>query len=723
VKCLYLIAVFINIGSLAAEALSGRVIDAETRRVLSGVTVRAGQSATTTDEQGDFSIDVHHAAHLVFSRIGYRESRISPPYPDPLIIRLISQPIPLTSMDVLDRTPVEKQIARQPSFTTVIERTAFENQTTSLPEVLDRSAGIQVRSQGGTGTFSTISVRGSSSEQVEVYLDDVLLNAAVGGGVNLANLPLANISRIEISRGSGPSGNGIGGTVQIRTQDQASGRTHMNASWGSFDTRAFSLFTTHQRGGIRYLAVADVSSSDNNFGFLDDNGTEYNPSDDQFTDRQNNAVFAGSVLGKADLEVGTSKRVSLSQTFYTKRLGIPGISNNQSTRSRLRSLRSTTQLSYNDRSFGDAGSARQTLYFNHVAETFTDTLGEIGVGRQDNAYRTQSYGHKSHTQRIIANRHLIGLMTDLRREAFDPTAHIQLITPLFASRRWTLEARGTLDLSFRDDDVTWTNTLDLRHQRSQFEGRNPFAFSPQAPDSSTSRNLGGAHSGLRAVIYGPFSLKANLSRSQRAPSFYELFGDRGGVVGNSSLTPERGTTVDLGVRFDTNIGWFEAVLFDHRYDDLIQFAQTSQFTSRPQNIGKARVRGIELSGTVAVTSVLSLNSNYTLQQSEDQTDVPHLTGNALPGRPQHKASLGASARTRRLAMSYDYSFEDGNFLDQANRRKLDARHIHSASLRVTVWDSVRLGLDVQNFTDAAVADLWGYPQPGRSWSISLQNEW
>ena len=77
----------------------------------------------------------------------------------------------------------------------------------------------------------------------------------------------------------------------------------------------------------------------------------------------------------------------------------------------------------------------------------------------------------------------------------------------------------------------------------------------------------------------------------------------------------------------------------------------------------------------------------------------------------------------RFAASYDYVFEDGNFLDQVNRRELASRHIHSSSLRVNVRKSIHLGLDAKNITDARVNDVWGYPLPGRSWSVSLKETW
>ena len=66
-------------------------------------------------------------------------------------------------------------------FVTVIEREAFEGKMEDLAEVLQNEAGVQVRQSGGLGSFSTVSLRGSSSDQVMVFMDGVLLNDASGG--------------------------------------------------------------------------------------------------------------------------------------------------------------------------------------------------------------------------------------------------------------------------------------------------------------------------------------------------------------------------------------------------------------------------------------------------------------------------------------------------------------------------------------------------------------
>ena len=77
------------------------------------------------------------------------------------------------------------------AFATVIRAEDFAGRVTTLPELLRTTVGLQVKSLGGE--YATVSIRGSSAEQVVIYLDGVPLNRALGGGVNLADLPLGQV--------------------------------------------------------------------------------------------------------------------------------------------------------------------------------------------------------------------------------------------------------------------------------------------------------------------------------------------------------------------------------------------------------------------------------------------------------------------------------------------------------------------------------------------------
>lgn len=706
-----------------AAPLVGVVLHAESDLPIVGATVRvtANPHAVQTDASGRFSfLDLPaEPVLLTVTHVAFEAHTRMVTLGDEIEVLLSPKAIPLEDLAVVARP--DSIGARPSAFAVVLQRAEFEGRVTSLAEILSRTTGVHVRSLGGLGAFSTISLRGSSSEQVDVYLDGIRLNSALGGGVNLSNLPLSHIGQIEIQRGAGQDGSGLGGTVQIRTRDLDDNSRHgLFASWGSFDTRVLNATLSVGSGRLRSLVVADYAESDNNFSFLDNNGTEFNLDDDDVTARRNSDSLSGSVLLKARLTLTEARSLTFHQTLYARRQGIPGISNNQSAEARFNTLRSLSELVYEDRSFLGKASSRHALFFTQVDEAFRDEAGEVGVGRQDNQDRTRTFGWRMGTQLPLAIRHLVSINTEVARETFDPTAHIRLITPLFAARRSRIGAVGRADVGLPGDRGVWSVRIDARHLRNRLEDRNPSAFSPQSPDSIQNKTLLSVSSGIRVDIDPTLALKANVGRPERAPSFFELFGDRGGVVGNIRLKPERAKTWDAGFRYTIQHGYLEAAYFDHRYDELIQFFQTSQATSRPHNIGRARVHGLESTGALSLGPVV-LSANYTLQEAVDRSDIPSQRGNQLPNRPRHELAAAGTGRLGRLALRYDYAFEDGNFLDRANRRALAPRHIHGFSVHVEARFSLRFGIEARNITNAQVNDVWGYPLPGRAWFISVRS--
>ena len=91
----------------------------------------------------------------------------------------------------------------------------------TVGEILQTATGLYTRNYGGLAGIHTASIRGSNVDQVLVLLDNRRLNNAQGGGVDLNNLPIEGIDRIEILRG-GHSGlygsDAIGGIINLVTR-------------------------------------------------------------------------------------------------------------------------------------------------------------------------------------------------------------------------------------------------------------------------------------------------------------------------------------------------------------------------------------------------------------------------------------------------------------------------------------------------------------------------
>ena len=714
-----------------AGSLEGIVKDGETSAPLVGarVVLEDGPPGTETDARGKFAFaSVSPGTYtLRVSHVGYevlirKDIQVTERATGVLQLVMLPSPIPLEEMIVSAQPIGHADVHGRPSFVTVLKRDAFEGRATSVPEVLAATTGVQLKQLGGLGSFSTISVRGSSAEQVEIYLDGILLNTAFGGGVNLGNLPLNQIEQIELYRGAASEGGGIGGAVHIRTRSARGDRQQSGtASWGSFDTRSVSATTSGRIGAGDYLVTAAYLTSDNDFRFLDDNGTRYNPNDDAVTGRVNSDFASGNLLGKWGYRLRRTWKLYVQEHLYWSHKGIPGISSNQSRDARLNTFRSLLQVGMVIPDLKDRFAIRQRIILSHKGEAFMDRKGEVGIGIQDNRYRTRRIEWSGRIQTIINRSHSVGLGISIRRETFRPESRLQDRAVFFESSRWVTEARAGTDWALPGNRGIVSTSFSVQHSRSRAFERSPYDFSPLGPETTAQRSLLSSRVGLRLDVRPGFWLKANLGWSARLANFFELFGNRGGVIGNSRLAPESATAWDAGFRAQAEAGeLLETAYFEQIYEDLIQYVQTSQGTSRAFNIGRAHVRGLEVTAVGPLWKRLSVSGNYTFQRAVDRSETPHYRGRRLPGRPAHEAHFRTDLRIGRAVTFHEYTFEGQNFLDRANLRPVPARHVHNLGVRVELQKRIRVTLEAKNLKDTRIADVWGYPLPGRSYFITLQ---
>ncbi|HEY8355223.1 MAG TPA: TonB-dependent receptor, partial [Methylophilaceae bacterium] len=151
---------------------------------------------------------------------------------------------------------------------TVIGREEIERAgAASLTDLLRSQPGVQISSNGGAGTASSIYLRGTNDHHLVVLVDGLRINSGTLGSTAFENLPLGQIDRIEILRGPASSlygADAIGGVIQIFTRKGQAGKPllHAAAGFGSHDTKTGEAGIS---GGIGALSYGlNISSLDTN---------------------------------------------------------------------------------------------------------------------------------------------------------------------------------------------------------------------------------------------------------------------------------------------------------------------------------------------------------------------------------------------------------------------------------------------------------------------------
>jgi len=618
-----------------------------------------------------------------------------------------------------------------PAFYTVIKKDAFEGRMQSVGEVINKSPGIQVRQSGGLGSFSTVSLRGSNSDQVMVYLDGVLLNDASGGGVDLSDISLSDVASIEIYRGITPAqfpGASIGGVINIKTRRSTPGlKGHVLVGYGSFNTKKFSGFINNKLGRWDYLISGDSLDSANNFRFKNDNGTPDNPNDDTWQDRNNAQFDQTNLLTRIGYNLTDSSRIDLTNYWFSKNLGIPTWNNYPNATSYdTRQNISTLKLTANDITPLHLNTFMQFNYLDKN-EVYNDSRmgsGAIGLGRQYTRYRTRHYDAVFYAESSTENQ-TINTTLKVGTETYQPT-------DLLASRTYAKSCRNSLDAVVQDtlflhnDKLSITPGIRYQIISDKFASDVSYAF-PSVQNTRYSKVDATPQVGFKYRLFRGVILKSNLAQYVRYPSFYELFGDRGIFIGNTALKPEKGINFDAGIEWNRHVEypWLDQIsagadYYESRINDLITRLYDARGIGKSVNIARAVIRGVEMEFSADLFDFLKITGNGTWQDTKNEnTANPNVYGNQLPGKFRLALMGRIEARFQHIRIYTEYLHASGMYYDTYNL--LDASTKNQVNCGTSLlWKQFQISIEARNIGNDWFQDFNGYPMPGRSYFATIK---
>lgn len=651
--------------------------------------------------------------------------------------------------------PSRRSAPRQPGFVTVIatDDAAGGSHRDGLAELLSAAPATHVRSLGGLGQFASVSIRGSAPAQVAMFLDGVPIGSSMAGLVDLADLPVDGLSRIEVHRGHVPIAFGaaaIGGAIDLVSTPDArdhddDGHARIEAGLGSWWTRQLATELRARTGRTHWAVRTAYGGSTGAFGFYDDRGTRAS-SDDGITRRTGNAY--DRVLAQLRLLARAGAwRIATHQLVVAKRGGVPGPGSAQARAAANDQLWSRTIVRARHDGIGRPGARLEWLLgLGLEARRFRDPLAELGVGRDDQRSAALDLYLSPRLRLPLWRDAYVTLMTDARIEAIAIDQRVE--RPDGSPTGDATRRRAAVGAGVELEQFAWGDRLQVVPALRVDAIASAFAVGRgQGEQDDAGRNGATAavspRVGVRLSPWRWLALRGSAGRYFRAPSLVELFGDRGFFVGNEGLAPERGWVVDGGVTLehegDAGAVQGHVAGFWTRTRDLIQWIAAGTI-ARPENLAGARVRGLETSlAWQSPGEHWSVAINYTLLDSEDRSGAPGRDGRALPGRPRHdlfaRSGFGwrFAPRGVELAPRFDYTVElvAKTQLDPSGRYVLPPRALQSLGVRLQIDRRVTIGVELRNLLDArtqtvvvpvgdrrpqpvAIADFIGYPLPGRS---------
>jgi len=579
---------------------------------------------------------------------------------------------------VVTATRTAQTVDESLSSVTIIDREEIERlQPMQFTDLLRGRAGVDSSDNGSFGKTTSIYLRGSNSGHALLLVDGVRMGSATLGSAAWQFLPVSEIERIEIVRGPRTSVYGsdaVGGVIQVFTRKGQAGPPRFKAysRIGSFKTREVGAGLSGGNAQTRYALSASHYQTDG-INVLDRIG-------DDDRDGYRNTALSGQISHQFDngLEVFGNLLRAQGRTNYD------GFVNRSDF----------------------VQQALQGGLRGHLSDRWHSQITLSQSRDESDNYGDNDFFSRFDTRRDMADwRHDIelGERTRLTAGIDWQRDHVSSRNPkLDRDRRDNTGVYTMLQTGLAGHDLTGS----LRHDDNQQFG------------GHTTGQLAWGHD-LTDTLRG----RASWGTAFKAPSFndlywpYQSFGAWGSYQGNPNLKPEKSRSAELGLRYQVGGLYLDMAAFETRINNLIATAGAPD--SRPENINKARIRGLELEAGLTLDNWL-LRAAVTALEPENRK-----TGNSLPRRAKQTARLDIDRQLGAFSLGTTVTARSYSYNDIANNEWISGYALMDLRASYQVNRQWQLAASINNLFDRdyETTRAWGgipYNQPGRAYYLTLR---
>jgi len=570
------------------------------------------------------------------------------------------------------------------SISVIDAATIEQRQTLSVADLLRTTAGVTIARNGGPGGFSSIFIRGASSEQTVALIDGVKINdpASPGGGFNFADLLTDNLDRIEILRGPQSvlwGSRAIGGVINIITRAPTDAiEARASGEYGGYDQGHANASVTGRAGPVGFSAGAGYLTTE---GFSTAaNGTE----------KDGYHIFGANL----NTETRISDAVSLDlRGYYTgSRVDLDGF----------------VFLPPSSFVFADTGDYQrqeQIVGYAGLNAALFDGRLKNRLAASYTLVDRQTYPGTG------GGADFDGRGRNLRFE-YQGIADLGLAVATFGAEHEQERFRTASIFSpavAREKANTDSAYLDLHAK--PIAGLNVGA-GIRYDDHST---FGDATTLSADAAYSPNGgatvVRASYGEGFKAPTLFQLFDSFSGTPG---LRPEKAKGWDAGIEQSALDGAVQvrATVFSRRTVSQIDY---DLLANKYLNIARARARGVELELRVTPTEQMLVTANYSFTNARNRARADMNFGKQLARRPR---------QTVNMTLDYEWAFGlrtgatithvGKSFDDPGNRTRLGDYVLIDLRAALPLTENIEITGRIENLFDDHYQTAAGYRQAGRA---------
>ena len=666
----------------------------------------------------------------------------------------------------------ETQEIKEQAFTVnAIETKRFANTTADLNQVLNKTAGVRVREEGGMGSDFNFSINGLSGKAVKFFIDGVPLEL-MGSTMSLNNIPVNLAERMEVYKGVVPVSLGsdaLGGAVNIVTNQNVNNYLDASYSIGSFNTHRLALNGQYSTAkGLIIKASAFANYSDNNYimrgmEIWDEAQYKYvNKDFRRFHDQYKSAMgqielgvinkkwadvfFVGFSYSGTDQDIQTGTRQDVVYGAVTKN----GHSYNASARYRkdnlfVKGLNANVFASRSVDNYVVTDTSSYKYYWD--GSRVKTSLAEINGSKaitNINRPRTFVRANLGYTLSKVHSFNLNYTFDHLKNENYDELITDRAEIPGILSKNIVGAAYQQNLLNDRLTNTLFGKLYTIGIQQSRL-----VTASGEYSKANDSQTYSGYGIASRFRILPDLGVKASFEKAYRLQEVGEMFGNGYTVIANLDLKPESSHNLNIGAYYGITVDkhklFVEGSWFYRNANDFIYAVvyKSNSSVSRYENTSKVKVTGLEGDLKYNYGDLLYFNANVSYQNAINNTKysvgttsgTPEATYlNKIPNQPWLFAngdfSIGRNnilGKASRMQLNLSTQYVHWFYLtweaygNKAGKSTIPDQYIHNASLSNS-WNNGRYNVSIEcrNFTNNLAFDNFRLQKPGRAFSVKLR---
>ena len=496
-----------------------------------------------------------------------------------------------------------------------------ESPATSVGDLLGSETGVDWRTRGDYGgAAQEIHIRGMGADGTQVLVNGVIINSPSLGTADVGKIPMNNIEKIEVVKGSGSVLYGSGamsGIVNIITKSPKKDQTDFKITTGYGSENQYKISAEHGMyflGDLGYYMTANTTETD---GFRD------------------NADFdQKDVSLKFVLDKGEKLNISLYGDYIDRESGRPGPEPpagttlftvggipvyNADSASLLNEQKETDKhfvLNIKSQPFEWLGLNIQTDYTDMESNNYS------------RYYSAWTPGNLPGSSSIVGNE-IFGAETNAEITLLQDTtflAGIQYKNYDWENTSITLDGFGNASSQLKGDDDLHTTGIfgEVQYRPNEYiKG----TIGVRHEDHSTFGTEVLPRYGLIINPSKTTTLKFNTGKHFKAPTPNDLFwphedwGFGMGAEGNADLKPETGWHTDASIEqmLAENRIFISLTYFKWDIDDKIAWTPDSNFFYRPDNLSEYEADGWEIGTKIKPLDNMTISLDYTYTDAQEQT--------------------------------------------------------------------------------------------------------